>query len=100
MEPAFFDACCHPVRIALIQRLIEVGPADIGQIASAFRQHRSVVSRHLMQLEHASIVTGRRIGRRVTYEINGPSIVTRLERLLNAARAMTSICCPGNNKEP
>ena len=94
MDPEFFDACCHPVRLSLLKRLIEAGPLDIASIASGFSQHRSVISRHLMQMERAEILTSQKSGREVTYDVDGPGIIAKLDRLTSAAKALTAICCP------
>lgn len=96
LEPAFFNACCHPVRLDLIRRLVEVDKADVGEIAVHFVQDRSVISRHLAQLERAGIVASEKSGRHVFYTLNGPNIVARFEVLLTAIKALSQICCPTN----
>ncbi|MEL7465739.1 MAG: metalloregulator ArsR/SmtB family transcription factor [Pseudomonadota bacterium] len=90
-------ALCDPARIEVVRRLIAVGEADIGEIADGLPQHRSVISRHLSQLSDAGVCDASREGRRVLYRLDGPEIVSRVERLLTAARALSALCCPPQN---
>ena len=94
LDPAFFEACAHPVRVDLIRRLVHGGAADISEIAASFSQDRSVISRHLSTLQRVGLLSVSREGRRVVYDIDGPAVLRRLERLTEAVRALSAICCP------
>ena len=94
LDTEFFKALCDPVRAQIIRRLVTIGAADVGTIASAMTQDRSVVSRHLAQLERADILVSRKQGRRRLYDIAGPSIVTKLEDILAAVSPMRECCVP------
>ena len=94
LDPVFFNACCEPVRLQIIRRLIECDAADIGEIAKGFSQDRSVISRHLSILERAGVVLSEKAGRRVVYTLDGPHIVARFETLLQAMQDLVRICCP------
>lgn len=94
LDPVFFDACGHPVRTAILRRLIVTGAADIAEIARPFSQDRSVISRHLAILERSGVAVSERRGRRMIYDLNGPAIIERLETLLEAVKALASVCCP------
>ena len=93
-DTGFLDACCDPVRSAIIRQLILLGKADIGTIAKEFSQDRSVISRHLAVLERSGLVQSARDGRRVFYDLRGDVIMARLQGLLEASKALASICCP------
>ena len=93
-DPLWFEILSHPVRIEIIRWLLEHGGGPIKEIAAAFPQDRSVISRHLAQMERAGIVTAERRGRKVLYDLNGPELVCRLGRLTEAAAALSRICCP------
>lgn len=102
LEPAFFNACCHPVRLELIRRLVELGSADVGEVASKFDLDRSVISRHLNLLERGGVVESEKDGRHVIYALNGPNIISKFEKLMAAIRALSPFCCPieeGNSDE-
>lgn len=99
MNSQFFEACCHPARIGIIRHLIEVGASDIAGIAEGFSQDRSVISRHLKQLDQAGVLLAKRDGRRVVYDVNGPAILTRLSALHAAISALSAICCPPSEKD-
>lgn len=94
LDPAFFNACCDPVRLELVRRLVEIDSADIGELAKHFDRDRSVISRHLALLERAGVVGSKKSGRHVVYALNGPNIVARFETLLKAIKALSQICCP------
>jgi len=94
LDTEFFKALCDPVRAQIIRRLVTIGAADVGTIASAMTQDRSVVSRHLAQLERADILVSRKAGRRRLYDIAGPDIVTKLEDILAAVSPMRECCVP------
>ena len=84
-------ALCNPERIYVVRRLIELGEADI---AEGPPQHRSVISRHLSYLKTSGGCAVRRDGRRAVYRLDGPEIIHSVSRLLEAAKALTAICCP------
>ncbi|MNN95658.1 Bacterial regulatory protein, arsR family [compost metagenome] len=74
---------------------MQLGRADVSEIAADLPQERSVVSRHLQVLLEANIVRATKAGRQVFYEVDGPAIVTRLESILQHTRSIAALCCPG-----
>ncbi len=97
LDGAFFKALCEPSRVAVLKRVMQLGRADVSEIAADLPQERSVVSRHLQVLLDANIVRATKAGRQVFYEVDGPAIVTRLETILQHTRSITSLCCPGGS---
>jgi DNA-binding transcriptional ArsR family regulator len=89
-----FAALCEPVRVGLVEFLTIHGRSDIASIASAFPQDRSVISRHLSALHAAGVVRREKVGRRVFFELDGPTVVARLERILERFRRIVPLCCP------
>ncbi|MNU01017.1 Bacterial regulatory protein, arsR family [compost metagenome] len=75
---------------------MQLGRADVSEIAAELPQERSVVSRHLQVLLDANIVRATKAGRQVFYEVNGPAIVMRLEGILQHTRNIVSLCCPAD----
>ncbi len=96
MHSAFFRALCEPVRIDILAVLIRQGRSDVSSIAQHLPQDRSVISRHLQQLERASIVVARPEGRQVFYEVNAPSLIARFESILAEMRRLDPGCCTGS----
>lgn len=96
LDTDFFKALCDPVRAEIIRRLVTIGAADVGTIAKTMTQDRSVISRHLAQLERAEILVSRKDGRRRLYDMAGPDIVTKLEDILAAVSPMRELCVPFN----
>ncbi|MDP1979594.1 helix-turn-helix transcriptional regulator [Undibacterium sp.] len=92
IDTAFFNALCEPVRIQILSKLIELGPADISTLAEHFSQDRSVISRHLSLLEESGIVSSTREGRHRYYEVNGKSILTMLDNLSQQVRRVVNCC--------
>ncbi|MNP30437.1 HTH-type transcriptional repressor CzrA [compost metagenome] len=95
LDSAFFKALCEPSRVAVLKRVMQLGRADVSEIAVDLPQERSVVSRHLQVLLEANIVRATKAGRQVFYEVDGPAIVTRLESILQHTRSIAALCCPG-----
>lgn len=89
-----FRALSEPVRVQLLCHLAVNGPSDIGQIAEAFPQDRSVISRHLQQLARAGIVEARKESRRRVYSIQGSVLLERMEQVTELVRALVATCCP------
>mgnify|MGYP003149500748 CR=1 FL=1 len=63
LDGAFFKALCEPPRVAVLKRVMQLGRADVTEIAAELPQERSVVSRHLQVLLEAGIVPRRLDGR-------------------------------------
>ena len=60
---AIFGALADPTRRAIVARLVERGPASVGDLARPFRVSRPAISKHLRVLERAGIVSRTRDGR-------------------------------------
>lgn len=95
LDGAFFKALCEPSRVAVLKRVMQLGRADIGEIAEGLPQERSVVSRHLQVLLEAGIVRATKVSRQMFYEVDGPAVVTRLEAILQQMKGLAPFCCPG-----
>jgi DNA-binding transcriptional ArsR family regulator len=89
-----FGALCEPVRVSLVEFLTIHGRSDIATIATAFPQDRSVISRHLSSLHGAGVVRREKVGRQVFFEVDGTSVVLRLEEILARFRRIVPLCCP------
>ncbi|MFN3580917.1 MAG: ArsR/SmtB family transcription factor [Pseudomonas sp.] len=97
LDGAFFKALCEPPRVAVLKRVMQLGRADVTEIAAQLPQERSVVSRHLQVLLDAGIVRANKVGRQVFYEVDGPAIVQRLEDILHHTKSLAPLCCPGRS---
>lgn len=95
LDGAFFKALCEPSRVAVLKRVMQLGRADIAEIADGLPQERSVVSRHLQVLLEAGIVRGTKVSRQMFYEVDGPAVVNRLEAILLNMKSLAPFCCPG-----
>ncbi|MDJ0875921.1 MAG: winged helix-turn-helix domain-containing protein [Desulfobacterales bacterium] len=96
LDSRFFKALSEPVRIQIMKFLIINGRSDIGTIADAMPQDRSVVSRHLQFMQTTGILKSEKITRHVFYEINGREIYAKLAAMLANIRACMPACCPGD----
>jgi DNA-binding transcriptional ArsR family regulator len=96
LDSAFFKALCEPPRVAVLKRVMQLGRADITEIAAELPQERSVVSRHLQVLLEVGIVRSSKSGRQVFYEVDGPAIIGKLEEILHHTKSIAPFCCPGS----
>ncbi|MDA8997069.1 ArsR family transcriptional regulator [Hellea sp.] len=94
LDTAFLKALTDPTRILIIRKLVSFGVCDVTTIAKNLSQDRSVVSRHLLNLEKAGITISKKIGRQVFHDINGPYVVDRLELILSSLSPMRQLCIP------
>ena len=94
VDSELFRALCEPARIAIVKLLTACGRADVQTIAAQVPQDQSVVSRHLAVLHRAGVVRREKIGRQVFFELDGISVVTRMERMVEQFRSIIPLCCP------
>lgn len=57
-----FHALAHPVRRGILERLAD-GPATVGAVSGDFHIAAPTISKHLVVLEDAGLVTRKRVGR-------------------------------------
>lgn len=93
LDTEFFRALCEPARIQIFRELVLKGRSDIGTIAQAMPQDRSVIARHLQMMERAGLLHSRTEGRHTYYEIDGPAIASRVDGMANLIRALVPLCC-------
>lgn len=94
LDANFFKAIAEPVRQQIVLILLKEGRLNVQAVASRLVQDRSVVSRHLAFLEQAGFVRSHRIQRFTEYELDGPAIIERFERVLAQLRMASALCCP------
>jgi DNA-binding transcriptional ArsR family regulator len=99
-DSQLFRALCEPVRVDIVKFLTANGRADVQTIAAQVPQDRSVVSRHLAILHRAGVVRREKISRQVFFELEGVSVITRMEHMLHRFRSIVALCCPprGNGR--
>jgi DNA-binding transcriptional ArsR family regulator len=91
-------ALCEPIRVEILKTLTAEGRCDVSTIAEHFPQDSSVVSRHLAILHDAGIVRREKEGRHVFFELDGPAMVERMEKIVDQFRTIVALCCPPANK--
>ena len=94
LDTRMFRALGEPARTEVLKALIEHGPCDVESIAETLPQDRSVISRHLQQLEEAGILTSTRAGRRRLYAFDGPALLATFDRIHATIRQLVATCCP------
>jgi DNA-binding transcriptional ArsR family regulator len=69
-------------RVRILGRL-HAGPHSVGELADAVGMEPSAVSHQLRLLRHLGLVTGRRDGRRVVYELHDEHVGQMLEQAIS-----------------
>lgn len=82
---------CVPARLAVLRKLMVLGRAAIAAVAQNLPQDRSVVARHLRQLAAVQVVTARKEGRHVYYEIDTVGVRSRMEGLRELVDLIQSV---------
>jgi predicted transcriptional regulator len=95
MDTDFFRALCEPPRIEILKQLVLKGRSDVGTIAESMPQDRSVIARHLQLMERSGLLRAETEGRHTYYEIDGPAMVSRFEKITNLLKGLAPLCCPG-----
>jgi DNA-binding transcriptional ArsR family regulator len=93
-DSQLFKALCEPVRIEIVKFLTAQGRCDVRTVAAHFPQDASVVSRHLAVLHQAGVVHREKQGRHVFFEVDGPEMVERMEKIVGRFRTILPRCCP------
>jgi DNA-binding transcriptional ArsR family regulator len=94
----FLAALCEPVRIDIVRVIAGKRRADLQTIADQLPQDRSVISRHLTQLHRAGVVRREKVGRQVFFELDGDTLLDRLEGMVDGCRRLVAVCCPPKAK--
>lgn len=93
LDTEFFRAFCEPARVEIFRVLVLQGRSDIGSIAQAMPQDRSVIARHLQTMQRAGLLRVQSEGRHTFYEIDGPSIASRVARISDLIQTLAPLCC-------
>jgi ArsR family transcriptional regulator len=82
IKAALFKALAHPARVRVLELLVD-GERAVSELLADTRLEASHLSQQLAVLRRAGVVTTRREGNAVYYELADPSVA----ELLTAARA-------------
>ncbi len=77
-QSAVLKALGHPSRLLMVQALADE-PRCVCELAGLVGSEMSTVSRHLMQLKHAGVVSHRREGAKIFYRLRAPCILQFLD---------------------
>jgi len=76
-KAAFFKALAHPVRIAILERLVQA-ERTVQELQEALGLEQPVVSQQLGVLRASNIVIGRKTGVSVRYAVRDPLVADLL----------------------
>ncbi len=72
-EAEIIKAVSHPVRLKIIT-VLSSERCDVRHIWESYGLPQSTVSRHLAQLKNCGVISGKRVGNKVHYEVIHPSV--------------------------
>lgn len=78
-------AVAHPMRILIVEAL-KKSDRCVSDLCSLGKINQSNVSRHLATLKREGIVSDRRVGNRVVYRLETPSVLNVFEPAAEAVR--------------
>jgi len=93
-DARFFKTLGEPVRIQILSYLMKNGRSDIASITENMPQDRSVVSRHLNQMQEVGMLCCEKETRHMYYSINAQAFIDKLEKFLTQIKKSISVCCP------
>src|SRR3954447_22044434 len=82
MAAESIQALATPSRLRILARL-HAGAASVNDLAAAVGMESSAVSHQLRTLRHLGLVTGRRDGRQVVYELHDDHVAELLEQVVS-----------------
>nr|WP_120492711.1 metalloregulator ArsR/SmtB family transcription factor [Corynebacterium lactis] len=77
--------CSSPVRLAILEFLLENGPTRVRVLSESMGIPESTLSNHLRRLRESQILEVKREGKTATYSIANPSIRLVISNLFQAA---------------
>lgn len=93
LKAEFFKTLGHPARIRILEVLRE-GEANVADIAEAVGVSGSTLSQHLATLKRSDVISSRRQGSLVIYQVVDP----RVFRLLEIGRQMLTTSLEGSQE--
>ncbi len=91
-QAAVLKALGHPSRLLMVQALCN-GPLCVCDLTEQVGSEMSTVSRHLSQLKNVGLLTDRREGTTVYYELRTPCILQFLHCIDGVIDGETETCC-------
>ncbi len=92
----FFKTLSEPVRIRILEYLMLNGRSYRESNEKDMVQDRSVISRHLNQMQEVGILSCEKETRHKYYTIDGQTFIDKLERFLKQIKKSISVCCPSD----
>jgi ArsR family transcriptional regulator len=86
IEAELFSALAHPARLEILELLRE-GEACVCHIQAMLDQRQAYISQHLNVLRQAGLVTNRKEGLRVYYQISDPCVLALVDSVKTALRS-------------
>jgi len=93
IDNAFIKALAEPTRIEILKQLITHGPSDVKNLSERMPQDRSVISRHLILMQNAGLLTLKKEGRHVIYSIDAKKSLYKSEQIVSAIRECIQFGC-------
>lgn len=94
LDSNLLAAPCEPVRVDILHVLVARSRMDVQTMAEQLPQDRSVISRHLAVLHRAGVVRREKVGRQVFFELDGSTLLGRLQGMVEGCRRIVAACCP------
>ena len=79
-EARLLALLAHPIRLQIVE-LLRHGEVCVCDMQTALGQRQAYVSQHLMALREAGLVTCRKDGLHVYYQLSDPSILPVLDQV-------------------
>jgi ArsR family transcriptional regulator len=70
----------HPVRLCIVRGLLSKGECNVSYMQSCLKAPQSTISQHLQKLRMAGIITGKRNGLEINYQVSNDKV----KALINA----------------
>jgi len=86
LEADVFSVLAHPARLQILE-LLRAGEVCVCHIQATLGRRQAYISQHLIALRQAELVTSRKDGLRVYYQVCDPQIFTVLDNAQKLSHA-------------
>ena len=87
IQAELFSALAHPARLEILE-LLRDGEACVCHIQAMLEQRQAYISQHLNVLRQAGLVTNRKEGLRVYYQITDPCVLALVDSMKTVLQSM------------
>ena len=73
----------HPQRLCIAKSLCESGPHSVTEMQHCLEEKQPIISKHLMSLKAANVISGERVGNKIFYSISDDKMKKLVQTIID-----------------